>query len=98
MPLRLPSRELRDVYGSLNQTYKELQNHVVIVDQIQELSRKMQAHIDLEVIIRELIGNVYHLLGCDYSLIMFQNPQEDKFQVYTNPCSAPGIFQPGNKN
>ena len=95
--LAAASRELRDVYGSLNQTYKELQNHVVIVDQIQELSRKMQAHINLEVIVRELIGNVYHLLGCDYSLIMFQNPLEDKFQVYTNHAQLQEFFSQETK-
>ncbi|MBN2288311.1 MAG: GAF domain-containing protein, partial [Candidatus Glassbacteria bacterium] len=77
-------RQLDEAYSDLNTTYFDLQSHVVVVDQVQEIARKIHAHTDIDFIIRELIGNVIHLLACDYGLIYFREKDPAKYHLYAN--------------
>ncbi|MCE5270701.1 HD domain-containing protein [bacterium] len=76
--------DLSQAYEDLNLTYQDLQNHVVIVDQLQSLGRRIHAAIDIRVILRELVEGAHHLLGCEFCLIAFRENPEQHYNFYTN--------------
>jgi len=76
--------DLSQAYEDLNLTYQDLQNHVVIVDQLQSLGRRIHAAIDIRVILRELVEGAHHLLGCEFCLIAFRENPEQNYNFYTN--------------
>jgi response regulator RpfG family c-di-GMP phosphodiesterase len=61
--------ETRD---ELNLTYEHLQYHVVALDQVHAISRKIHAAIDLNDIMHEMLNGASHLLDCEYCLIAFK--------------------------
>jgi len=66
----------------LDEVYQDLQKHVVAVDQLHAISRKIHAAIDLDCIMQELVNNVCHLLGCRYGLICFYDQKPGKCNCF----------------
>lgn len=76
--------DLGKAYEDLNETYQDLQNHVVIVDQLQSLGRRIHAAIDIRAILRELVEGAHHLLDCEFCLIAFREKSDQQYHFYTN--------------
>lgn len=82
--LEKAGNELNQAYEDLNLTYQDLQNHVVIVDQLQSIERRIQAATDIRFILRELVEGAHHLLGCEFCLIAFRESSEQKYSYHIN--------------
>ncbi len=76
--------DLSKAYEDLNLTYQDLQNHVVIVDQLQSLGHRINAAIDIRAILRELVEGAHHLLDCEFCLIAFREKEDQQYYFYTN--------------
>lgn len=77
-------REVEKTHKELNQTYQELQNHVVAVDQMQSISRNIHATIDIRKILEELVGNTAHLLDCEFCLIIYKDESSGQYDCRSN--------------
>ncbi|RLB13665.1 MAG: hypothetical protein DRG82_15280, partial [Deltaproteobacteria bacterium] len=88
--------ELARTTEDLNLTYRELQEHVVIVDQIQAISREIHEGKDLQYIMRELVEYTHHLLDCDFSLIVFNDERLQRWYCYSNNNLLQAYFREGN--
>lgn len=75
----------------LEETYEELQNHVVAVDQIQSIISKIHDAIDLPCILNELVAHVSHLLTCEFSMITFREDGRDYCQLYSRSNNSSGL-------
>ncbi|MEA2062270.1 MAG: HD domain-containing protein, partial [Gemmatimonadota bacterium] len=77
-------QHLDEAYNELNLVYMDLQSHAVIVDQVQEISRKIHSQTDLEQIFQELVGNVIHLLACEFCLVCFKAKGSVSYSIHSN--------------
>ena len=77
-------REFEKTQNDLEWTYNELQEHVVVVDQIQAISRKIYSVANLSAIMHEIVHSISHLLACDFCLVAFQDELNGHFNCYSN--------------
>ena len=84
MEMAKVNRALGEAHEDLNLTYKELQDHVVIVDQVQEINRRIHESSDLQNVLHELVGYTFHLLACDFCVIVFYDERLGRYNYYSN--------------
>jgi len=80
----------------LDMTYQELQHYVVLLDQLQWVSRKIQGAESLKGILGELAGSAAHIINADFSFIAFKDNNESFCFGYSrSECRTTDYFQGG---
>ena len=65
----IQERNIEETTRELDDTYDDLQRHVVILDQLQSLNQKIYSESDIDNIMRDLSSGSRHLLNCEYCIM-----------------------------